>query len=187
MQIICPKCASSFQAPKEVLGKKAKCGSCHHVFVVENPDSAAEKETHVHSITPNHQSNNNSQELAWVSLYLAAMAALLLLARGNHGGLIASLLVGLAMESAVVFFAVRGFLDAKQARSLHPASHLARTGLLVNGALLGLIGFSLLLTLYSLIAGSGSGSTAGTPGLNDLMKMINQQGNQMSDILKSIK
>jgi hypothetical protein len=123
------------------------------------------------------------EELAWTSFYLALVALLLLLVRGGQSGLIAALLLGLAMESAAVFFAWRGFIDAKLANKLKPQSHLARTGMLVNGILLGLLGLSVLLTLYQLVAGQQGGISGGFPGLDNLMKQMGQ----MNDMIKNIK
>jgi hypothetical protein len=108
----------------------------------------------------------------------------LLLVRSSLGGLIANLLISLATETAATFFVWRGFRDAQHARTLQPESHLARTGYLVNGVLLAVLGMSVLLTLYQLIVGQPS---SGIPGMGDLMKILHQQQNQVDDILKGNK
>jgi predicted Zn finger-like uncharacterized protein len=168
MTITCPECDSRFKVDAAMVGKKAKCGGCEHVFVVPGePESPATTlaEGAAHAAGP--------QELTWSSLYLAGIAAALLLFRGGLGGLggmIATLVLALAVESAAVFLAFRGWRDAQAALQQRPGTHLARTGWLVNGILLGLVALSALLTLYQLIAGPSGGG--GLPGLGDLQKII---------------
>src|SRR5688572_15783559 len=124
MTITCPECGSRFKVSEELVGKKAKCGACQHVFVVpEVQDEVPLKE----SITTSATEPADAREQAWTSLYLAGLAAVLLLFRGALGGLAATLILALAVESAAVFFAFRGWRDAR-ASLQQKASHLARTG-----------------------------------------------------------
>lgn len=174
MTITCPDCASRFKVDEDMVGKKAKCGACQHVFVV--PGKTDREELSPTSAAP---SPSNVKELAWTSLYLAGIASVLLLFRGGLGGMIATLLLALAVESASLFLTYRGWQDAKRALQLQPDSHLAKTAWLVNSILLGLLALSALLTLYQLVAGPGQG---GLPGLGDLMKQIGKQ----NDVLKSL-
>jgi predicted Zn finger-like uncharacterized protein len=170
MTITCPECESRFKVAVEMVGKKAKCGACQHVFVV--PDA---QDVPLPVPAP---SVADARELAWTSLYLGGLAALLLLFRGGLGGLIATLLLALATESAAIFFAFRGWRDARLVLQAQPGSHLGRTGFLVNGVLLGLVALSALLTIYQLVAGQGSGLGS----LSDLLK----GSGSANDILKSL-
>jgi len=172
MTITCPECASRFKVGAETVGKKAKCGECQHVFVVSNRTEQEETTASHHASTP------SAKEFAGSSLYLAGLAALLLLFRGGLGGLIATLVLALAVESASLYLAYRGWRDARQALQLQPSSHLARTGLLANGVLLGLLAFSALLTVYQII----TPSSQGIPGIGDLMKQLGGR----NDLLKGL-
>jgi predicted Zn finger-like uncharacterized protein len=174
MTITCPECDSRFKVSEELIGKKAKCGACQHVFVVPEQEGAEVKPSDATAQGP-----TDPRERAWTSLYLAGMAALLLLFRGGLGGLggmVTTLIFALAVETAAVYFAFRGWRDARQSLQAK-ASHLARTGLVVNGVLLALVALSGVLTVYQLVAGPAAGPGLG--GLQDLMKNYN-------DLLKQL-
>jgi predicted Zn finger-like uncharacterized protein len=173
MTISCPACGSRFKVGEDLIGKKAKCGACQNIFVVPEQGDVA-KELSSTRVT----GSPDARDLAWTSLYLGGLAALLLLFRGGLGGLTATLIFALAVESAAVFFAFRGWRDARLAWGFQ-ASHLARTGMLVNGVLLALVALSVVLTLYQLIAGPG----AGGGGMGDLQKVLGQY----NDVLKQLQ
>lgn len=162
MKATCPQCSERFSISAEMVGKKAKCGQCSHVFVIpEMPQSPAETA----SVQPSF-----ALQQAWHSLYLAGLAVLLLLFRGHQGGMIASLIFAIAIESAAIWMAFRGWMIALKLNPFADAYGLPKTALLVNGVLIGLVGLSLLLTLYALIAGQGS--AGGLGDLNNILKSV---------------
>lgn len=162
MKATCPQCSERFSISSEMVGKKAKCGQCSHVFVIpEKVQSLVEPAT-VAPASTTHQ--------AWHSLYLSGLAVLLLLFRGHQGGMIASLIFAMAIEAAAIWMAFRGLMIALKLNPFADADGLPKTALLVNGVLIGLVGLSLLLTLYALIAGQGS--TGGLGDLNNILKSV---------------
>ena len=87
MKITCPECTERFDISSDMVGKKAKCGSCSHVFVVpEVKESKAKKLSDEEEVV-------DVRETAWLSLYLAGLAVLLLLFRAQQGGIIAVMLL----------------------------------------------------------------------------------------------
>lgn len=166
MKITCPECSERFDVSPDMIGKKAKCGECAHVFVVPE---VADKKT-----KPEKGSAGDAKEVrqaAWLSLYLAALAVLLLLFRGHQGGLIATMLFALAIEAAAVCFVWRALMVVWPYKSQSADSPLISTAILVNGVLLALIGLSVLLTIYAMV--SGGGGAGGLGSLGDLMKTMN--------------
>lgn len=156
MKITCPECSERFDVSNEMVGKKAKCGGCSHVFVVPEPKSKRHIEIEEEVV--------DTRETAWLSLYLAGIAVLLLLFRAQQGALIATMLFALAIESAAIFFTWRGFSAVWPYKNAVEHRFLLKTAILVNGIVLGLLALSLLLTLYAIIAGSGSGGLGGLGG-----------------------
>ncbi|MBL8823653.1 MAG: zinc-ribbon domain-containing protein [Planctomycetia bacterium] len=169
MKATCPHCAERFSISAEMVGKKAKCGQCSHVFVIpESTQVPADAST----VAP-----ASATQQAWHSLYLAALAVLMLLFRGQQGGMVLSLIFAIAIETAAIWMTVRGLRIAiKLTPATEPLS-LARTAFLVNAILIGLLGLSVVLTLYTLISGRG-----GAGGLGDF-KQIFDSVNQVNKML----
>ena len=166
MKITCPECSERFDVPPDMIGKKAKCGECSHIFVV--PEVAEKK-------VKKEKGSSESKEVrqsAWLSLYLAGIALGMLLFRGQHGGMTATMLFGLAIETAALFLAWRGFWNVWLLKETDVEVYLVKTAILVNGILLGLLVLSMLLTIYALIAGPSAGGLGN--GLGDLMKNMNE-------------
>lgn len=163
----CPECAAGFDVDDERLGKKAKCGECGHVFIVEAGKKKKEK------------SDGAEQHHGWLSLYLAGLSLLLLIYRGNQTGMLASVVLAMAMETAALFLAWRGLLLVLPGRLPGAPNEVTRTALMVNGILVGIFALSLLLTIYSLIASQGSPAVGGMGGnLKDLLKTL-QDANKL--------
>ena len=155
-----------------MIGKKAKCGECAHVFVV--PD-LAEKKAKKDKAKESAEETVDIRQAAWLSLYLAGLAVGMLLFRGHQGGMVASMLFGLAIETAALFLVWRGFWNAWLLKNEETEAYLVKTAILVCGILLGLLVLSVLLTLYALIAGPNAGGLGGLgSGLGDMMKNINE-------------
>ncbi|MFT3880083.1 MAG: zinc-ribbon domain-containing protein [Gemmatales bacterium] len=175
MKITCPECSERFDVSSDMIGKKAKCGECAHVFVV--PDLVEKK---AKKQKPDVEEASDIRQTAWLSLYLAAISLGMLLYSGHQGGMMASLLFGLAIETAALYLAWRGFMNSWSLRDEETETRLIKTGILVNGILMGLLGLSILLTVYTMIGGQSAGGMGGLGGLDTIMK-----GYQ--DALKSIK
>lgn len=169
MKTTCPECLEQFDVPVELLGKKAKCGECDHVFVV--PTSIA-KDKKIRKVEKADKSQEkDAHQTAWLSLYLAGLALLMLLYSGNQGGLVAGMVFKLAIESAALFLVWRSWLLVWDLRTDTP-NVLVKMAMLVNGLLIALFIFSLLLTLYSLVASPASSSSGGLGNLNDILKSL---------------
>jgi predicted Zn finger-like uncharacterized protein len=160
IKTLCPECATEFQVDAGRIGKKAKCGECGHVFTVEG---SIEKVS-------------DATQHGWLSLYLAGLAILLLLFRGSQGGLLASLLFAMAIETAALFLAWRGLLLVLPGRYSGEANEVTRAALLVNGILMALFALSLALSIHQLVARPG-GNVPGMEGL----------GGNLNDILKNMQ
>lgn len=165
MKTTCPECSERFDITPEMIGKKAKCGQCAHVFVVPE---VVEKKTKKEQVDTNDTSD--IRQSAWLSLYLAGMGVMLLLFRGHQSGMIATLLFALAIETAAVYLVWRGFISVWPLKDAEKEQHLIKTAILVNSILLGLLGLSVLLTLYAIIAGPSAGGMGGLGGLEQIMK-----------------
>lgn len=172
MKITCPECSERFDVSSDMIGKKAKCGECAHVFVV--PDLAEKKARKVKSIESSEEMVDVRQT-TWLSLYLAGLAVGMLLIRGHQGGMVASILFGLAIETAALFLVWRGFWNVWLLKEEKAEAYLVKTAILVCGILMGLLVLSVLLTLYALIAGPSAGGLGGLgSGLGDMMKNLNE-------------
>jgi len=172
MKITCPECNERFDASADMIGKKAKCGECAHVFIV--PD-VIEKKAKKDKAKEGVEEGGDVRQTAWLSLYLAGLAVGMLLFRGHQGGMIASMLFGLAIETAAFFLVWRGFWNVWKLKDEETQAYLVKTAILVCGILLGLLVLSILLTLYALIAGPGNGGLGGLgSGLGDMMKNMNE-------------
>lgn len=177
MKITCPECAERFDISADMVGKKAKCGECAHVFIV--PDVVVKN---VKKESP--EPAGDVRQTGWLSLYLAGMALGLLLFGGQQSGMmimgkgmIVGLLMRFAIDTAAIYLAWRGFWTVWPLKDKDSESHLVKTALLVNGILLGLLIVSVLLMLFTLVSGSGSGSgdLGGLGnGLGDIMKNMNE-------------
>ncbi len=169
MKITCPECSERFEVSPDMIGKKAKCGECAHVFVV--PDVAEKKSKKEKGSSE----ANEVRQSAWLSLYLAGIGLGMLLFRGNQGGMIATMLFGLAIETAAFFLVARGFWTAWALKDSDTDVNLVKTAILVNGILLGLLLLSIVLTIYALVAGPSAGGLGGLgSGLGDIMKNMNE-------------
>jgi predicted Zn finger-like uncharacterized protein len=168
MKITCPECSEQFDVSSEMIGKKAKCGECAHVFVVPEITEKKTKKS-----KPDLSPGKEVRQKAWLSLYLAGMAVGLLLFRGHQVGMIAALLMALAIESAALFLAWRGFMIVFPLRNTEEESGLVKTAVIVNGIMMGLLGLSLMLTIYTIVAGQSSAGS-GLGGLDQIMKQMNE-------------
>jgi predicted Zn finger-like uncharacterized protein len=167
IKTLCPECATEFQVDAGRVGKKAKCGECGHVFTVEGSIEKATEAT----------------QHGWLSLYLAGLAILLLLFRGSQGGLMASLLFAMALETAALFLAWRGLLLVLPGRFTGDANEVTRSALLVNGILMALFALSLGLSIYQLVAKPGGN----LPGLGDGLGNLNEIMRNMQEVNKLLK
>lgn len=181
MKITCPECSERFDVSADMIGKKAKCGECAHVFIV--PD-VVEKKAKKEKSKENGDQAGDVRQTAWLSLYLAGMAVGLLLFRGHQGGMVASMLLGLAIETAAFYLVWRGFWNVWQVKDDETQATLVKTALLVCGILLGLLVLSILLSLYTLIAGSGAGATGGLGGLGNVLGDLMKNSNEINKLTK---
>ena len=89
--------------------------------------------------------------------------------------MVATMLFGLAIETAAFFLVARGFWTAWALKDADTDVNLVKTAILVNGILLGLLLLSIVLTIYALIAGPSAGGLGGLGGgLGDIMKNMNE-------------
>ncbi len=164
-----------------MVGKKAKCGECAHVFVVPG---LVEKKAKKELIKESGDQLVDVRQTAWLSLYLAGMALGLLFCGGQQGGMmvmgkgmIVGLLFRFAIDTAAIYLAWRGFWSVWAIRENVTDARLVRTAIIVNGILLGLLVVSVLLMLFALVAGGGLGGNdlggLGS-GLGDMMKNMNE-------------
>lgn len=164
MKTICPECAEQFEVSSDMVGKKAKCGECGYVFEVPKGDDKKKKKKLDND-------NKEASQTAWLSLYLAGLALLMLLYSGHQGGLMAGMLFTLAIETAALYLVWQGFMLAWSLRT-EVQTELVRMAILVNSILIGLFVLSLLLTIYALIAGPAGGGAGGLGGLTDVLKSL---------------
>ena len=176
MKITCPECNERFEVSADMVGKKAKCGECAHVFIVPEMFDRKPKK----SKEPVEESVD-VRETAWLSLYLAGIAVLLMLYSGYQGGMIANLVLRLAIETASLFLVWKGFSSIWPYRNEAEYKHLVSTAVMVNGILLALMALSLLLSLYVLVAGSNSSGLGSMGGLGDIMKNLNDIQKQLPE------
>jgi predicted Zn finger-like uncharacterized protein len=178
MKTTCPECSERFDVSTDMIGKKAKCGECAHVFVV--PESAEKKAKK----DKGSSESNDVRQTAWLSLYLAGMAVGLLLFRGHQGGLIASMIFSLAIETAALYLAWLGFWNAWNFKNEGAATPLVKTAIVVNGIMIGLLILSVLLTLYALIASPSAGSSGGLGGMGNILGDLMKNSNEINKLIK---
>jgi len=167
MKITCPECSEKFDVASQMVGKKAKCGECGFVFVVPSIASHEEKNDVVPPLTI-----KQLEARAWLSLYIAGIGTLLLLFRGNSGGMIANIVLALVIESAAIYLIWRSLMLVWPLRQHQPPHETVQMAVIVNCILLGIFALSLLLTLYALVSGSGGGGAGGLGGLDQIMKSL---------------
>lgn len=167
MKITCPECSEKFDVASQMVGKKAKCGECGFVFVVPSMSFQAEKNDSEQALTI-----KQINARAWLSLYLSGIGVLLLLFRGNYGGMVANIVMALVIETAAIFLIWRSLMLVWPFRQHQPPHETVQMAVLVNCILLGIFALSLLLTLYSLVSGSGGGGMGGIGGLDQIMKSL---------------
>jgi predicted Zn finger-like uncharacterized protein len=176
MKITCPECSERFDISSDMIGKKAKCGECAHVFVV--PDVAEKKSKK----DKGSSETNDVRQIAWLSLYLAGMSVALGIAGGQQSMManIPTIIMSFGMGIASTFMVWRGFWSVWPLRHQDKETHLVKTAIIVNGILLGLTAFSILILIITLISGPSTGGLGGLGGLDQIMKGYN-------DALKTIK
>jgi predicted Zn finger-like uncharacterized protein len=167
MKITCPECSEKFDIASNMVGKKAKCGECGFVFVVPDKGADSSHEPATETLTAKERETR-----AWLSLYIAGLGVLLLLFRGNYGGMIANMVLAIVIESAAIYLIWRALLLVWPLRQLHPRQESVQMAVLINGILLGIFALSLLLTLYALVSGGSGSGGAGIGGLDQILKSL---------------
>jgi uncharacterized paraquat-inducible protein A len=167
MKITCPECSEKFDIANTMVGKKAKCGECGFVFVVADKEADTQ-----HQPASETFSLKEREARAWLSLYIAGLGVLLLLFRGNYGGMIANMVLAIVIESAALFLIWRALLLVWPFRQLQPRQEAVQMAVLINSILLGIFALSLLLTLYALVSGGSGSGGAGIGGLDQILKSL---------------
>ncbi|HQR09508.1 MAG TPA: zinc-ribbon domain-containing protein [Gemmatales bacterium] len=175
MKITCPECTERFDVSSDMIGRKAKCGECAHVFIVPDlVDKKAKKEK-------NKESGDQAvdvRQTAWLSLYLAGLAVALEITVGQQAMMtsIPVIIMSFAMGIASTFLVWRAFWSVWPLRHQDQETHLVKTAIIVNGIMLALTAFSILILIIALIAGvRGSNDLGGLgSGLGDMMKNMNE-------------